>query len=239
MPLEHKDRISDTSNTTGTGTLTLTGTAPAGRRSFASGHTTGATVRYAIESGDKTQWEVGEGVWTSSGATLTRDTVFASSNSNALVNFTGTPLTVISTMTAADASSVAGIIDKIGVYLNAATTATSSADQKIPLDTVAFDTNSIWDATNKRITPKKAGYYHVDVRIHLNSAAWLHPAIRKNGTTYANTGTDMSAQSGAGGGVLVYCNGTTDYLEFWSYVGGAVGITTGGSQTYMHVFGPF
>lgn len=103
MPLEHKDRISDTSNTTGTGTLTLTGTAPAGRRSFASGHTTGATVRYAIESGDKTQWEVGEGTWTTSGATLTRVTVFASSNDGSLVNFTATPLTVMSTMTAKDA----------------------------------------------------------------------------------------------------------------------------------------
>lgn len=238
MSLEHKDCVSDSSTTTGTGTLTLSGTAPDGYRSFSSAHTTGATVRYRIRSADNTQWETGEGVWTSSGSTLTRTTVFASSNDNALVNFTGTPLTVISTMTAADASSVAGIIDKIGVYLGSATTATSSADQKIPLDTVAFDTNSIWDATNKRITPKKAGYYHVDVRIQLNSAAWLHPVIRKNGTVYANTGTNMNAQNGAGGGVLVYCNGTTDYLEFWSYVGGAVGITTGSAQTYMHAFGP-
>lgn len=239
MSIEHKDRVSDTSNTTGTGTLTLTGTAPTGYRAFSAAHTTGATVRYAIVSADGAQWEVGEGVWTASGATLSRASVFASSNSNALVDFTITPLSVMSTMTATDASGVTGIMDKVGVYLGSAQTASSSIDQKVLLDTAAFDTNNLWDATNKRIVPKKEGYYQVNASIHLNAPSWLHPNIRKNGSIYAGIGIDANTQSRAGGGALVYCNGSTDYLELWSYIGGAVGVTTGSSNTYMHVLGPF
>lgn len=100
MAIERKDRVSDTSTTTGTGTLTLSGTAPAGYRSFTSAHTTGATVRYAISIGN--EWEVGEGVFTTSGNTLTRDTVLASSNSGALVNFSAGTKTVVSTLTAGE-----------------------------------------------------------------------------------------------------------------------------------------
>ena len=87
MALERKDRVKDQSATTGTGTLTLDGIAPTGYRTLTAAHTTGATVRYTILLSDLTEWEVGEGVWTTSGATLTRVTVFASSNSDALVDF--------------------------------------------------------------------------------------------------------------------------------------------------------
>jgi hypothetical protein len=103
MALERKDRVLDASTTTGTGTLTLTGSAPAGYRTFASaGLTTGATVRYSIALADNTEWEVGEGVWTSSGATLSRVTVYASSNSGSLVNFSAGTKAVALVMTAAD-----------------------------------------------------------------------------------------------------------------------------------------
>lgn len=101
MPLGRKDRVADVTTTTGTSTLTLAGTPPAGFRSFAA-FDTGDTVRYAITSGDNSQWEVGEGVWTASGAALTRVTVFASSNAGALVDFSAGVKTVIAAMTAAD-----------------------------------------------------------------------------------------------------------------------------------------
>ena len=87
MALERKDRVKDQSATTGTGTLTIDGIAPTGYRTITSAHTDGATVRYTILLSDLTEWEVGEGVWTTSGGTLTRVTVFASSNANALVTF--------------------------------------------------------------------------------------------------------------------------------------------------------
>jgi hypothetical protein len=76
------DRVKETTNTTGTGTLTLAG-AVSGFQSFAV-IGTGSTTHYAIVSG--TDWEVGQGTYTASGTTLSRDTVFASSNAGALIN---------------------------------------------------------------------------------------------------------------------------------------------------------
>ena len=78
------DRVKETTTTTGTGTITLAG-AVAGFRSF-SVVGNGIQCYYCIEvsGGD---WEVGIGTYTSSGTTLSRTTVLASSNSGSLVNF--------------------------------------------------------------------------------------------------------------------------------------------------------
>jgi hypothetical protein len=78
-----KDRVKETSTTTGTGTITLDG-ASAGFQSF-SVIGDGNSTYYTIA--DSTDWEVGIGTYTSSGTTLSRDTVLESSNSGNLVNF--------------------------------------------------------------------------------------------------------------------------------------------------------
>jgi len=86
MALVVKDRVKETTNTTGTGTLTLNGAAD-GFQSF-SVIGDGNTCYYAIVSG--TAWEVGIGTYTASGTTLSRDTVLESSNSGSLLTLTGT-----------------------------------------------------------------------------------------------------------------------------------------------------
>lgn len=102
MALEYKDRVKDQTTTTGTGTVTIDGIAPAGYRTITSAYTTGATIRYCIISSDLSQWEVGEGIWTTTGSTLTRATVYASSNAGALVNFSAGTKTVFTGPVAAD-----------------------------------------------------------------------------------------------------------------------------------------
>lgn len=77
------DRVRETTTTTGTGAVTLAG-AVAGFRAFSSVMANGDTCRYAIVGG--TEWEVGLGSW-GTGGILTRTTVLASSNANALVTF--------------------------------------------------------------------------------------------------------------------------------------------------------
>lgn len=85
MALILADRVKETTTTTGTGTLTLAGAA-SGFQSFAAiGN--GNTTFYAIVDGTNNTWEVGIGTYTSSGTTLSRDTVISSSNSNNAVNF--------------------------------------------------------------------------------------------------------------------------------------------------------
>ena len=85
MPLVVKDRVRETSTTAGTGTFTLAG-AVTGFQSF-SAIGNGNTTFYTIAGQGTTEWEVGVGTYTSSGTTLSRDSVLASSNSGSLVNF--------------------------------------------------------------------------------------------------------------------------------------------------------
>jgi hypothetical protein len=81
MALVLADRVQETTNTTGTGTLTLAG-AVSGYQSF-SAIGNANTTYYTIQSG--TDWEVGLGTYTSAGTTLSRDTVLASSASGAKI----------------------------------------------------------------------------------------------------------------------------------------------------------
>jgi len=79
------DRVQETTTTTGTGTITLAG-AVTGFQSFAAiGN--GNTTFYTIADQTGSNWEVGIGTYTSSGTTLSRDTILASSNSGSAVNF--------------------------------------------------------------------------------------------------------------------------------------------------------
>jgi hypothetical protein len=78
-----KDRVKETSTTTGTGTFTLGGASP-GYQGFSTVGNANTTF-YSIVMG--TEWENGVGTYTSSGSALSRDTVLSSSNSGNLVNF--------------------------------------------------------------------------------------------------------------------------------------------------------
>jgi hypothetical protein len=77
MPLVVKDRVNETSTTTGTGTFTLAGAVTGFQTFSAIGN--GNTTYYAIVLQGGSEWEVGLGTYTSSGTTLSRDTVLASS----------------------------------------------------------------------------------------------------------------------------------------------------------------
>lgn len=83
MALVVKDRVLETTTTTGTGTYTLGGTLT-GYQSF-SVIGDANTTYYVVTDG--VGWEVGIGTYTSSGTTLARTTILASSNSNNAVNW--------------------------------------------------------------------------------------------------------------------------------------------------------
>jgi hypothetical protein len=86
MALVFKDRVKETTTTTGTGTITLAG-AVSGFQAF-SEIGDGNTTYYTIVSG--TDWEVGIGTYTLSGTTLSRDTILESSNAGSAISLTGT-----------------------------------------------------------------------------------------------------------------------------------------------------
>jgi hypothetical protein len=83
MALVIKDRVKESSTTTGTGTYTLAG-AEAGFQTFSAIGNSNTTYFTAT---DGTNWEVGIGTYTSSGTTLSRDTIYSSSNGGGKVNW--------------------------------------------------------------------------------------------------------------------------------------------------------
>ena len=131
MPLVIKDRVKETSTTTGTGTFTLAGAAT-GFQSF-SAIGDGNTTFYTIALVGGSEWEVGIGTYTSSGTTLSRDTILSSSNSGNAVNFSAGTKDVFVTYPSERALTGGG--GGIGALVVNATTVTDSY-------TVATGTNA-------------------------------------------------------------------------------------------------
>ena len=86
MALVIADRVRETTTTTGTGTITLAG-AVSNFETFTANLSNSDTTYYSIVDNTNGTFEVGLGTFTSSGTTLARTTVIASSNSNSAVNF--------------------------------------------------------------------------------------------------------------------------------------------------------
>jgi hypothetical protein len=119
MALVVKDRVKSSTTTTGTGTITL-GAAAAGFQAF-SVIGDGNTTYYTIVDSSNGTWEVGIGVYTASGTTLSRDTVLESSNAGSLVNFAAGSKDVFVAYPAERA-----VIGGMGYVENAATVTQSS-----------------------------------------------------------------------------------------------------------------
>ena len=126
MALVLKDRVQETTTTTGTGTLTLGG-AVTGYQSF-SAIGNANTTYYAIYASGGSEWEVGIGTYTASGTTLSRDTVLSSSNSGSLVSFSAGTKNVWCDYPAGRA----GYVDTNST-LNAPVLATSSVTSTTPV----------------------------------------------------------------------------------------------------------
>ena len=84
MALVLADRVLETTTSTGSGTITLAG-AKQGYQTFSLAIGDGNQTYYTIAS--QTEWEVGVGTYTSSGDTLSRDTVLSSSSGGGKVTF--------------------------------------------------------------------------------------------------------------------------------------------------------
>jgi len=166
MALVLKDRVKETSTTAGTGTLTLAGAA-AGFQSFAAiGN--GNTTYYAIVDSTAGTWEVGIGTYTSSGTTLSRDTVLSSSNSGSLVTFSSNSKDVFVTYPS-EKSVYLTAADVVAQQSFGAITATSAA---LTTGTISTTPASGTDIVNKTYVDTIAAaslHYHTPVYVEVPS----------------------------------------------------------------------
>jgi hypothetical protein len=120
-------------------------------------------------------------------------------------------------------------------YLSTGSVVTGSAAWlKVPCNTKEFDTASCYDnATNYRFTPTIAGYYQVNGCVQNTSGAnGQYISIYKNGTIFKKGSANASADTSVVG-ALIYLNGTTDYVELWSYNSPQTFFVAGASSTYF------
>jgi len=94
------DRVKDTSTTTGTGNITVSGSAPFGYRTFSTVLSVGDTFYYAIQGQSTAEWEIGVGTYASTNQ-FVRTTVLASSASGSAVSFSSGTKNVFITLAAA------------------------------------------------------------------------------------------------------------------------------------------
>ena len=88
MALVLFDRVKETSNTAGTGTIVLANVAVAGYQLFSAVVANNSTTYYTIADQQGSNWEVGIGTYYLNNVSLARTTVFSSSNAGSLTNFT-------------------------------------------------------------------------------------------------------------------------------------------------------
>jgi hypothetical protein len=85
-----KARVWERGTVTGTGAVALPGVAQVGGfQTFTSTITNGAQIIYGIFDYANNAWEIGKGIYTTSGNSFTRATVIESSNAGGLVSFAG------------------------------------------------------------------------------------------------------------------------------------------------------
>ena len=183
MALVVKDRVQETTTTIGTGTVTLGG-AVLGFQTFAViGN--GNTTYYAIADPTTGDYEVGIGTYTASGTTLSRTTVFESSNSGSLVNFAAGTKNVFCTYPAEravylDAAGSAVTLLDIGT-LGASTANITTAN--ITSGTVSTTPTNNTDIVNKAYADAIASGIHFHEAVVLATTAALPANTYNNGTS--------------------------------------------------------
>jgi hypothetical protein len=88
---------------------------------------------------------------------------------------------------------------------------------KITFNTENFDTNN--NFASNRFTPTVAGYYQINGSVYWGSGlgAFVNLNIYKNGSGIIELARLAGVSGAIGGSSVVYCNGSTDYIELYWY----------------------
>ena len=232
MALVIKDRVKETTTTTGTGAIALGGAAT-NFVTFSSVLSNADTTYYAIVDTSNSAFEVGLGTYASSGNTLTRTTVLASSNSGSVVNLQAGTKSIFCAFPA----------DKAVV---------EDADGVVSIENLQFDTNAIKSTNtngNIQLFPNGTGFTELYGNtnagaVRFNCESNSHGVTLKGpphsaGATYTlelpdATGSARQILNTNGSGKLAFTNSLPDPLlksANYTAVAGDFVVATAGSIT--------
>lgn len=106
---------------------------------------------------------------------------------------------------------------------------------KVTLGTKVFDTNNNFDTTLSRFTPTVAGYYQINCAVYIFNAPFgLVVNILKNGNLVASGSEPFERNTASNVSDIIYCNGSSDYIEMFAYHTGTAASTQNDSaRTFM------
>jgi trimeric autotransporter adhesin len=199
MALVLKDRVKESTTTTGTGTLTLLGAAT-GYQSFAAiGN--GNTCYYAISSLGGGEWEVGIGTYTSSGTALSRDTILESSTGGGTIDLSAGVKDVYVVYPAEKGvwlDAAGNVVQNQFTSMNVTGTATINV-ATLTSGTISTAANAATDIVNKAYVDNAVAagvHFHEPVRVE--SPTSLNAAYNNGtsgvGATLTNSGTNVAIQ---------------------------------------------
>jgi hypothetical protein len=125
-------------------------------------------------------------------------------------------------------------------YAASVQSVSNSTQTKVAIDTKEFDTATCFNTSNNRFTPNVAGYYLVTGQVFYGSSTVSRMIVNiyKNGSSVKIGSDIVTSGYRVVASALVYMNGTTDYLELYTYCVGS-GQTIGGSGSYDTYFQAF
>jgi len=222
MSLVISDRVKETTITSGTGSITLTG-AVGGFRPFSSAIGNSNTTYYAITNSNG-EFEVGLGTVTDAGTdTLSRDTILSSSNSDSAVNFSAGTKDVFCTLPA----SKAVLQNDSGVA--SATTFSGSGAQLTNLNASNVASGTLPDARFPATLPAANGSALTNLNAS-NVASGTLSSDRLPTVPTTKGGTGLTAIGSANQVLAVNSGGTA--LEFQTPTTGDItGVTAGSGLT--------
>ena len=236
-----KDRVKETTTTTGTGTLSLDGAAT-GFETFSGALGNTSTTYYAIASQNSGDFEVGIG--TVGAGTLARTTVISSSNSDALVNFSAGTKDVFCTLPASKAvilDSSGNIVANNGSNLTAlnATQLTSGTvpDARFPATLPALNGSALTALNASNLASGTVANARLDAQLQdvAGLATTAGKVIQGDGSNFALSAYTIPTSDGSanqvlttdGSGAVTFATPTTGDI---TAVTAGDGLTGGGAS---------
>jgi len=162
-------------------------------------------------------------------ATTTSGLTQSADNSGVLQLASGTG-NLVTVPSVTGTAMVSGNMPAFSAYKSSNQSVSSLTNTKVTFNTEDFDTNS--NFASDRFTPTVAGYYQINAGITFGSTvSYAQISIFKNGSSYRYNYLQASAANySVNISCVVYCNGTTDYIEIYGYINATTPTFLGGSE---------